>query len=188
MPRVCASMSEELEILKIVVERLEQSHVPYFVSGSMAANYYTVPRMTRDIDIVLELKPSHLKLFIDNFRDDFYVEEESIKEEVARQGMFNLIHKEYAFKVDFIIRKETAFQNACFQRRREVRLESYTAWMISPEDLVISKLLWAKDSLSELQLKDVRNLLRTVEKLDKTYLGGWVQRLSLKEVYEKARS
>ncbi len=94
LPRVCASMNEELEILKIVVERLERSHVPYFISGSMAANYYTVPRMTRDIDIVLELKPAHLKLFIENFQNDFYVEEESIKGEVGRGGMFYMINKE----------------------------------------------------------------------------------------------
>lgn len=181
-------MSEELEILKIVVERLEQAHVPYFISGSMAANYYTVPRMTRDIDIVLELKPSHLKLFIDNFRDDFYVEEESIKEEVGRRGMFNLIHKEYAFKVDFIIRKETEFQDSCFKRRREVRLEDHAAWMISREDLVIAKLLWAKDSLSELQLRDVKNLLLTAGNLDTAYLEQWVSRLSLKDVYEKVRT
>ena len=181
-------MSEELKILRIVVERLEQSHVPYFISGSMAANYYTVPRMTRDIDIVLELKPAHLKLFIANFQNDFYVEGESIKEEVGRRGMFNLIHKEYAFKVDFIIRKETEFQDSCFKRCREVRLEDYTARMISREDLVIAKLLWAKDSLSELQLRDVKNLLLTAGNLDKAYLEQWVSRLSLKNVYEKVRA
>lgn len=181
-------MSEELEILKIVVERLEQARVPYFISGSMAANYYTVPRMTRDIDIVLELKPTHLKLFIESFRKDFYVEEESIKEEVGRRGMFNLIHKEYAFKVDFIIRKETEFQDSCFQRRREVRLGDYEAWMISLEDLIVAKLLWAKDSLSELQLRDVKNLLLTAGDLDTAYLEQWVSRLSLKDVYEKVRT
>lgn len=181
-------MSEELEILRIVVERLERSHVPYFISGSMAANYYSVPRMTRDIDIVLELKPSHLKLFIESFRNDFYVEEEFVKEEVDRRGMFNLIHKEYAFKVDFIIRKETEFQDLCFKRRREVRLEDYTAWMISREDLVIAKLLWAKDSLSGLQLRDVKNLLLTAGNLDTAYLKQWVSRLSLKDVYEKVRT
>ena len=174
--------------MKIVVERLERARVPYFISGSMAANYYTVPRMTRDIDIVLELRPPHLKLFIENFRNDFYVEEEFIKEEVNRRGMFNLIHKEYAFKVDFIIRKETEFQDSCFKRRREVRLEDYAAWMISREDLVIAKLLWAKDSLSELQLRDVKNLLRTAGNLDTAYLEQWVSRLSLKDVYEKARA
>jgi len=181
-------MSEELEILKIVVERLEQTGIPYFISGSLAANYYTVPRMTRDIDIVLELKPAHLKLFIENFQNDFYVEGESIKEEVGRRGMFNLIHKEYAFKVDFIIRKETEFQDSCFKRCREVRLEDYTARMISREDLVIAKLLWAKDSLSELQLRDVKNLLLTAGNLDKAYLEQWVSRLSLKNVYEKVRA
>lgn len=181
-------MNEELEILKIVVERLEQARVPYFISGSMAANYYSVPRMTRDIDIVLELKPARLKSFIESFQNDFYVEEESIKEEVGRRGMFNLIHKEYAFKVDFIIRKETEFQDSCFQRRRDVRLGDYEAWMISLEDLVIAKLLWAKDSLSELQLRDVKNLLRTAGNLDTAYLEQWISRLSLKDAYEKVKT
>ena len=181
-------MSEELEILKTVVGRLEQARVPYFISGSMAANYYSVPRMTRDIDIVLELRPAHLKLFVESFRDDFYVEEESIREEVNRRGMFNLINKEYAFKVDFIIRKETEFQDSCFKRRREVRLGDYDAWMISLEDLVIAKLLWAKDSLSELQLRDVKNLLLTAGNLDTVYLDQWIGRLSLKEIYKKVKT
>ena len=181
-------MSEELEILKIVVERLERSRVPYFISGSMAANYYSVPRMTRDIDIVVELKPAHLKLFVESFRNDFYVEEESIRDEVNRRGMFNLIHKEYAFKVDFIIRKETEFQDSCFKRRREVCLGDYDAWVISPEDLVIAKLLWAKDSLSDLQLRDVKNLLLTAGNPDTAYLEQWVNRLSLKDVYEKVKT
>lgn len=181
-------MSEELEVLKIVVERLEQARVPYFISGSMAANYYSVPRMTRDIDIVLELKPAHLKPFIELFHHDFYVEEESIAQEVTCRGMFNLIHKEYAYKVDFIIRKETEFQDACFRRRREVRLGDYDAWMISLEDLVIAKLLWAKDSLSELQLRDVRGLLLTAGNVDMTYLRQWILRLSLKNVYEKVKT
>ncbi len=181
-------MSEELEILKTVVGRLEQARVPYFISGSMALNYYSVPRMTRDIDIVLEMKPAHLKLFVESFRDDFYVEEESIREEVNRRGMFNLIHKEYAFKVDFIIRKETEFQDSCFKRRREVRLGDYDAWMISLEDLVIAKLLWAKDSLSELQLRDVKNLLLTAGNLDTVYLDQWISRLSLKEIYKKVKT
>ncbi len=181
-------MSEELEILKTVVGRLEQARVPYFISGSMAANYYSVPRMTRDIDIVLELRPARLKLFIESFQNDFYAEEESIREEVNRRGMFNLIHKEYAFKVDFIIRKETEFQDSCFKRRRDVRWGDYDAWMISLEDLVIAKLLWAKDSLSELQLRDVKNLLLTAGNLDTVYLDQWIGRLSLKEIYKKVKT
>jgi hypothetical protein len=50
-------LTEELEVLRIVAERLEPAGIPYMLTGSMAANYYAVPRMTRDIDLVVELSP-----------------------------------------------------------------------------------------------------------------------------------
>jgi len=49
-------MPEELEILKEVCRRLETSKIPYMITGSTASNFYAVPRMTRDIDIVIEIK------------------------------------------------------------------------------------------------------------------------------------
>ena len=180
-------MSEELEVLKLVTERLEQCGLKYFISGSMAANYYTVPRMTRDIDIIIELQQPLVRPFVEKFENDFYVEEAAIQEEVNRRGMFNLIHKEYAFKVDFIIRKETEFQTASFKRRRKVNFGNCSVWIISLEDLIISKLLWGRDSLSELQLKDVKNLLHSQGNLDNTYLEQWINQLFLRDIYEKAK-
>jgi hypothetical protein len=56
-------MSEELEVLITVTGRLETADIPYMITGSMAANYYTVPRMTRDIDIVVELSKCSLRMF-----------------------------------------------------------------------------------------------------------------------------
>ena len=44
-------MSEELEVLKTVTSRLEGAGISYMLTGSMAANFYTVPRLTRDIDM-----------------------------------------------------------------------------------------------------------------------------------------
>ena len=48
-------MSEQLEVLKLVADRLEQAGMAYMISGSMALNYYAQPRLTRDIDIVIAL-------------------------------------------------------------------------------------------------------------------------------------
>ena len=48
-------MTEELEVLTIVAGRLEAVWIAYMVTGSFAANYYAVPRMTRDINLVVEL-------------------------------------------------------------------------------------------------------------------------------------
>ena len=49
------AMSEELAVLKEVTRRLDCAKIAYMVTGSIATNFYTVPRMTRDIDIVIEL-------------------------------------------------------------------------------------------------------------------------------------
>ena len=46
-------MSDELDVLKLVTARLEAAGIPYMVTGSMVANFYTTPRMTRDIDLVI---------------------------------------------------------------------------------------------------------------------------------------
>jgi hypothetical protein len=95
-------MSEELEVLKIVTQRLGEAGINYMVSGSIAANYYTIPRMTRDIDIVIELKEEDVHKFINLFEDDFYINKETVSEEVSRQGMFNVIYNRYVIKIDFI--------------------------------------------------------------------------------------
>lgn len=179
-------MSEELEVLKIVTSRLNKASIPYMVSGSIAANYYTIPRMTRDIDIVIELKHDDIDKFISLFEDDFYVNREMVTNEVSRMGIFNLIHNRYVIKIDFIIKKSSAYQQAAFLRRNQVLIEGNLMWFISAEDLVISKLIWAKDSHSEMQLKDVRNLIKTVDKLDLKYINNWIRELGLEQIYKEA--
>jgi len=180
-------MSEELEVLKVVTGRLNKANIPYMVSGSIAANYYTVPRMTRDIDIVIELKQDGIDKFISLFNDDFYVNREMVANEVSRKGIFNLIHNQYVIKIDFIIKKSSAYQQAAFSRRKEILIEGSPMWFISAEDLIISKLVWAKDSHSEMQLKDVNNLMETVDNLDLKYIYNWVRELDLEQIYKEAR-
>lgn len=179
-------MSEELEVLKIVTRRLREAEINYMISGSIAANYYTIPRMTRDIDVVIELKQGDIDKFIGLFEDDFYVNRETVANEVSRQGMFNLIYNQYVIKIDFIIKKSSEYQQGAFSRRKQVLIEQSPMWFVSAEDLVISKLVWAKDSHSEMQLKDVRNLIETVDNLDLKYIDGWVQGLDLEQIYKEA--
>ena len=45
--------------------------------------------------------------------------------------------------------------------------------IVAPEDLIISKLDWMRETRSEVQLADVRNLLRSVPDLDNRYLAQW---------------
>ena len=179
-------MSEELEVLKIVTQRLREADINYMISGSIAASYYTIPRMTRDIDVVIELKEIDVDKFVGLFEDDFYVNRNTVANEVSRQGMFNLIYNRYVIKIDFIIKKSSAYQQGAFSRRTQVLIEQNPMWFVSAEDLVISKLLWARDSHSEMQLKDVANLMETVDDLDSEYIDNWIRELGLEQINKEA--
>ena len=86
-------------------------------------------------------------------------------------------------KVDVIVRKSSDYRQAEFARRKPIELEEFRAWIVSKEDLILSKLLWAKDSRSELQLRDVRNLLTT--DVDHDYLRKWAQTLGVVPLLEE---
>lgn len=84
-----------------VVKKLEELEIPYMLSGSIALIAYTTPRMTRDIDFVVNLLPIHIEKFTEAFKTGFYLHRPSVEEEVKRKGMFNLIDNETGYKIDF---------------------------------------------------------------------------------------
>jgi hypothetical protein len=89
-----------------VTRCLDRAKIAYMVTGSIATNLYTIPHMTRDIDIVVELSEKDLSRFIPLFEADYYLDPETVRDTVGR-GMFNLIHDEYIIKIDFVVRKDT---------------------------------------------------------------------------------
>ena len=100
-------MTEELEVLRIITGRLESAGIGYMVTGSIAMNYYAVPRMTRDIDVVVELEGADADRVCALFEGDFYVDRDAVRAAIAERGVFNLIHQAHVIKVDFIVRKES---------------------------------------------------------------------------------
>lgn len=179
--------SEELGALKEVARRLDRAKIRYMVTGSIAANFYTVPRMTRDIDIVVELSDQDISRFIALFEQDYYLEPATVRAEVKNKGMFNLIQNEHVIKVDFVIRKDSAYRRTEFSRRQKITVDRQPLYLVAPEDLILSKLEWAKESRSEVQLADVRNLLNSVRGLDRRYLGRWAKTLGIELLYREVR-
>ena len=110
-------------------------------------------------------------------RDLSLMSEESVRESLAHEWIFNLIHHESVIKVDCIIRKNNEYRRTEFERRQEIAVADFRTFIVSKEDLIISKLFWAKDLHSELHLADVRNLL--VTGYDENYLKSWTRELGL---------
>jgi hypothetical protein len=170
-------MVGELDVLRIVSERLADARISYMLTGSYALAFYTTPRMTRDLDLVVELHLDDVTRIVSVFSNDFYVDADDVRSAVAAQRMFNLMHFESGIKVDLIVRKQAEFRQVEFARRREVTMAGVRTWIVTAEDLILSKLLWAKDSGSELQRRDVRSLLG--EHVDNNYVEGWAQKLGV---------
>ena len=164
-------MTAELDVLRDVSGRLQGAGIPYMLTGSLAMSYYAEPRMTRDIDLVVELGRRDVERVVSLFAPDYYLSAEAVSEAIRNASMFNLVHVESVVKVDLVIRKDSAYRKHEFTRRREIEVDGFKTWVASREDLILSKLHWAKDSRSEMQLQDVRNLLAT--SCDWEYLHRW---------------
>lgn len=167
-----------LDLLKKVCNALEEREIAYMLSGSIAMNIYTVPRMTRDIDIVINLQLSDIEKFVDIFKEGYYLYEEGIKEEVINKGMFNIIDFESGHKIDFIIRKDTEFHVTEFNRRIKSKAYGFEVYIVSIEDLIISKLKWIQVLQSDTQKLDIKNLLENKD-VEIEYLLYWINELKL---------
>lgn len=181
-------MSDELDVLLSVTARLQASGIFYMVTGSMAANFYATPRMTRDIDLVVELSDADIDRVVGLFQDTYYIDPDMVQQAIRNRSMFNMIHNALVVKVDCVVRKDTDYRREEFARRRTITLADQSVAIVAPEDLILSKLDWARESRSQMQLDDVRNLLRSVQDLDRVYLSHWADRLGLTALYREVHS
>lgn len=172
-----------IKILHDFAGRMETLGIAYMLTGSMAMMRYSVYRFTADADVILELKSSDAEKIIKVLEPDYYVPHTAVSRAISAERMFNVIHQETAFKIDCVLKKSTEFQRNTFERREKTDFYGKEIWIISRDDLIISKLWWAKDSVSEKQLTDVKNLMRNG--FDIEYIKKWTQQLKLEDLFEK---
>ncbi len=173
-------MTEELQTLRDLTTRLEAAGLDYMLTGSVALNCYAQPRMTRDIDLVVAFFLKDAERIEQVLGPDYYVSPEAARKAVLHQSCFNAIHQHSLTKVDFMVRKNQEYRLHEFTRRVRVRVEDFEVWVVSKEDLILSKLDWARDSLSQRQLADAENLIASG--CDMEYLRAWSAKLNLTDM------
>lgn len=155
------------------------------LTGSLAMNFYAVPRMTRDIDLVLAVTEADVERLRNLLEPDYYVSPDAVEEAIRHASSFNAIHREGIVKIDCFPRKLDPYHVTEFERRQRVDLGEFSTYIATREDLIVSKLLWAKESRSEIQLRDVRNL--ATGEVDDAYVNQWVRRLGVAELWAEAK-
>ncbi|MBI3014767.1 MAG: hypothetical protein HYY65_06860 [Candidatus Tectomicrobia bacterium] len=176
------------EIFRRIAEVLDQAGIPYMLTGSFASSYHGVPRATQDIDIVISATPDQLRSLVRLLPDsEYYVDLEAVLDAQRRQTQFNLVDLATGWKVDLIIRKSRPFSSAEFDRRTAIDFQGLRLFIASAEDVIVSKLEWAKLGQSERQIEDVSGILRIRwGELDRAYIERWVRDLDLQSQWEAA--
>ena len=169
-----------------VVQALEKISARYVVVGSTAASAWGVARSTRDIDVVAVITSETVDAFLRALgNNEIYVPVEEAKDATIKGGSFNVLHNTTGGKVDvFVCLSSDAFESSRLDRRVKLTILGVDTWVATPEDVVLSKLLWRAQTRSEVQWRDCIEVAAS-QKLDTIYLRSWAERLGITPDIEK---
>ncbi|MBI3443029.1 MAG: nucleotidyl transferase AbiEii/AbiGii toxin family protein [Candidatus Sungbacteria bacterium] len=159
-----------------VAQILEQLDIPYAITGGMAVFVWARPRFTADIDIIILMAQRHIASLaeaLQTLSEASYIDTAMMQRALERRGEFNFIDGVTGVKVDFFVIEGMPFDRSQLNRRMPQDILGNPVYFVSPEDLILSKLLWFQSGESAKQYEDIKSILRMQPKLDWKYLRKW---------------
>lgn len=179
-------MTSQEAFLERLIKKLDEQNIPYMLSGSVSSSLHGQPRATNDADIVIAPAEEQLIAFLKSLGDDYYVNPDAARDAFKSNSVFNVIDIQNSWKADLIIRKNRPFSREEFQRRQKANIMGLDAWVVSPEDVILSKLEWAKNSKSSQQFQDALGVATVqYERLDRDYMYKWAKELQVESSLER---
>jgi len=181
------------EIFLLFLKKLEALNLKYMVTGSVASMVYGEPRLTHDIDIVLEMSEAQIADLENAFPlEEFYFpprENLSIELKRGNRGHFNIIHHDTGFKADFYLFHRDPLHAWGLARCRALDLSGTIIHVAPPEYVILRKLEFFREGGSEKHLRDIRALLDTSgHLLDWQFLNQKIIDLGLQTQWELAKN
>ena len=159
-----------------VVGILERLDIPYAITGGMAVFVWARPRFTANIDIVVLLREEHITLLVEalgRLSEASYIDADMMRRALLCRGEFNFIDGGTGVKVDFFVIGGRPFDESQLDRRVAQKILGRRIYFVSPEDLILSKLLRFQLGESAKQREDIESILNMQENLDWKYLKKW---------------
>lgn len=176
----------ETELLVDCLQRLEQSGIAYMLVGSMAGNYWGVPRSTHDIDFVIEYQAEDVDRIVAAFEDQFFIQPISVESGLRPPHQFNALDNRSALKVDFFRVAGDDYEFERFKRRIRISLLEQPAWIATAEDVLLHKLRWHTLNPTDRQITDARGIVAVSgETLDQAYLKHWANEIGVTDLLER---
>lgn len=169
-----------LRLIERLSHDLEDEAIAHALTGSVAASLHAEPIMSLDVDIVVKMAPEAAKRIAARWKTELGADEYSFVRAARTCGMANLLHMPSGLKVDISVLPDEPFYSEILRRKVHFTVEGSgeTFWIVTPEDIILMKLLWRKDTQSEKQWSNALNVARIRgHTLDWGYMRSWAQQL-----------
>lgn len=178
---------EQNEVFEFVLRKLEELGFRYMVVGSVASIFYGEPRMTLDMDVVLELEMQDIERFCAAFpADEFYVSSKAVFEAITHRTQFNIIHPDSGNKIDFMVVRDDAWSRQQISGRTSRKLlAGRSAYVARPEDVILSKMMYYREGGSDKHLRDIAGMLKiSGEIIDRGYVEKWARQMDVLDIWQ----
>jgi hypothetical protein len=162
------------EIVLRVVEALEQFGIPYMLVGSYSSNVFGIARSTQDADFVIEVGDRSMAPLFQALAPDLWFDPQMQLESVTMTSRYVGRNEGSGFKVELFLTSGDEHDRTRFQRRRRQPFLTSSAYLPTPEDVVVQKLRWFGRSHRAKDRDDAINVLAVqLSTLDLEYVRRW---------------
>jgi hypothetical protein len=164
------------QIVVAIARALAEVGIPHMTVGGIAGIYYGIGRLTDDADFVIQVDDLWLTPLRKALGPAFSIDPQPRIETVTLGTYYVVTHKDSDFDIDLFILRDNPHERVAFSRRRMIDFEGGKTPICTPEDYIITKLLWAKSDLRSKDAEDARSVL-SVQKgaLDYAYIRHWCE-------------
>lgn len=174
------------EIVLRLIGALEDIGVPYMLVGSFSTNAYGKPRSTNDADFVVEIRGEQVALLKDRLGAEFRLDAQMTFETVTMTSKYVIDHPATAFRIELFLLSTDPHDQSRFARRQRYEFAGRPTWLPTVEDVVVTKLRWARGGRQGKDVADAEDVLAVQRaRLDLDYLRHWCDQHGTRELFEK---
>jgi hypothetical protein len=187
-------LRDQREFNERIVKLLEHLKIPYGIGGSVASmSYSNTARFTNDVDVMFDTNVEMLELLVAEVEQwQVYIDpvETILEFNFPARIPINIMDGAAGTKADLFVVEHTGLDASIMSRLRRRKLyvqPDFYAWFLSPEDVILYKLIYFKKSDGNLQKHpaDILSMLRAVEhELDSAYLDRWAREIGVIDMWQ----
>lgn len=177
--------------ISLFVERLDAVGAEYMITGATAAILYGQPRVTNDLDVVLDLHDDQVSGLIRAFPSgEFCLPPESVirvEQSRALRGHFNIIHHDTGYRADVYLAGTDPLHAWALPLRSRIEwTDSLSLYVAPPEYVVLRKLEFFREGGATEHTADIATILKTTD-IDLAAVEHWSHRLGLDDLWFRLR-